>query len=75
MKWIIPIDLAYPALLLVVTGHGYYAASIPASWSAFLDAHNIRSLDTMLWWITAINAMKAVLCLLKIAMRNNQCTQ
>ncbi len=63
MKWMIPIDLAYPALLLIVTGYGYYASYIPASWTAFLDAHNIRSLDTMLWWMTAINALRAALCL------------
>ena len=74
-KWMIPIDLVYSALLLLVTGYGYYTAYIPASWTALLDAHNVRSLDTMLWWMTAINALKAMLCLLKTAMRNNQCTQ
>lgn len=66
MKWMIPIDLAYPALLLLVSGYGYYASYIPASWTAFLDAHNIRSLDTMLWWMTAINALRATLCLAAI---------
>ncbi len=72
MKWMIPINLAYPVLLLLVTGYGYYTAYIPASWTAFLDAHNIRSLDTMLWWITIFNALRAVLCLSKISMRNGQ---
>ena len=63
VKWMIPIDLSYPTLLLLVTGYGYYASYIPVSWAAFLDAHNIRSLDTMLWWMTAINALRATLCL------------
>ena len=63
MKWMIPIDLAYPALLLIVTGYGYYAALIPASWAAFLNTHNIRSLDTMLWWMTGINSLKVSACL------------
>ena len=68
MKWTIPLDLVYPALLLAVTGHGYFTGYLPASWSAFLDAHNIRFLDTMLWWITAINAVKAIGCFVAMAM-------
>lgn len=63
MKWLLPVDLAYPALLLAVTGHCYFSNIFPTSWSTFLDAHNIRSLNTMLWRITAINAIKALICL------------
>ena len=58
MKWMVPLDLIYPALLLAVTGYGYFVDYLPVSWSTFLSEHNIRSLDTMLWWITAINAVK-----------------
>ena len=72
MKWMIPIDLAYPTLLLIVTGYGYYASYIPASWSAFLGAHNIRSLDTMLWWMTAVNVIRALLCLIALRRRCSQ---
>ena len=60
MKWLLPADLAYPILLLAVTGYGYFANILPPSWTAFLDAHNVRSLETMLWWMTAVNAIKAV---------------
>ena len=60
MKWLIPVDVAYPILLLVVTGHGYFAGVIPASWTAFLETHNVRSLDTMLWWMTVVNILKAI---------------
>ena len=63
LKWYLPIDLAYPILLLLATGHGYLAGIIPASWTEFLTNHNIYSLDTMLWWMTAINAIRATLCL------------
>ena len=63
MKWMIPFDFAYPAILLAVTGYGYYAKDIPTTWAAFLDAHNIRSLDTMLWWMTASGVLKAAICL------------
>ena len=63
LQWLIPIDLAYPILLLLVTGYGYFSSILPTSWISFLDAHNIRSLDTMLWWITAVNSIKASICL------------
>ena len=63
LKWLLPIDLAYPLLLLLVTGYGYFSSILPTSWISFLDAHNIRSLDTMLWWITAVNSIKASICL------------
>ena len=69
LKWTIPLDLAYPALLLAVTGHGYFTCLMPESWSAFLKGHNIYSLDTMLWWITAINTIKAACCLVALSQR------
>ena len=64
LRFIVPIDLAYPILLLLVTGYGYFSSILPTSWISFLDAHNIRSLDTMLWWMTAVNCIKASLCLM-----------
>jgi len=72
MKWLLPIDLAYPALLLVVTGYGYFSNTFPASWTTFLDAHNIRSLDTMLWWMTAITTIKALSCFIAMAKQTIQ---
>lgn len=67
LKWLLPIELAYPLLLLLVTGHGYYAQLLPESWATFLHVHNIRTLDTMLWWMTAINSTKATICLIALA--------
>jgi len=64
LKWYLPLDIAYPILLLLVTGHGYLAGIIPASWTKFLTTYNIYSLSTMLWWITAFNAIKALACLI-----------
>ena len=64
LKWCLPLDLLYPAALLLVTGHGYLAGHIPESWTTFLAEYNVYSLRTMLWWMTAINAAKAVACLL-----------
>ena len=63
LKWYLPLDFAYPTALLFVTGHGYFSGFIPASWSSFLNTHNIYSLDTMLWWMTAINMLRAACCL------------
>lgn len=63
LKWMIPLDLAYPALLLLVTGYGYFRGVAPDSWMAFLEAHNVRSLGPMLCWMGAIAAIKATACL------------
>jgi len=60
MKWALPLEFAYPAALLLVTGHGYFDGIVPASWTQFLNAHNVKSLDTMLWWMTASATVRAV---------------
>lgn len=62
LKWLLPCNLVYPILLLLVSGHGHLANIIPASWSNFLTAHNIYSLETMLWWMTAITVIRALVC-------------
>ena len=67
LKWYLPLDLAYPVMLLIVTGHGYFSDLIPSSCSAFLNSHNIYSLETMLWWMTANNGIKAASCLVAMA--------
>ena len=64
MKWMIPLTLAYPAALLLVTGYGYFTAYIPASWAEFLASHNVSSLSAMLWWMTGIAILKAACCAL-----------
>ena len=66
LKWAIPLDIAYPSLLLLITGHGYFSNITPSCFSEFLNAHNIRSLDTMLWWMTVINGAKALCCIVEI---------
>lgn len=63
LKWMIPLDVAGAALLLAITGYGYFTAYIPASWSAFLETHNILDLGAMLWWMTFFNSVKAAFCL------------
>ena len=69
--WYIPIDMAYPALLLIVTGHNYFTGYIPTSWTEFLSAHNIYSLETMLIWISSFNGIKAVGCLIAMISKPN----
>lgn len=63
LKWTIPFDLVYPIVLLLVTGHGYFAGFIPESWTEFLARHNIYSLSTMLVWMTALNILKLIACI------------
>ena len=71
LKWYLPLDIAYPILLLLVTGHGYLTGIIPASWTEFLTAHNIYSLNTMLWWVTGINAIKAIACIAAMTLKRS----
>ena len=62
LKWYLPLDILYPVLLLVVTGHGYFTNLIPESWTKFLNTHNIYSLKTMLYWMTFSISIRAVCC-------------
>ena len=64
--WYLPCDIIYAALLLLVTGHGYFTSLMPTYWTEFLTAHNIYSINTMLLWMTAATGIKAILCLIKI---------
>ena len=70
LKWYLPIDFAYPILLLLVSGHGYLAGIIPLSWTNFLTSHNIYSLKTMLYWMTCINVIKTFACILSMSMHH-----
>jgi O-antigen/teichoic acid export membrane protein len=60
MKWMIPINLLNAALLLAITGYGYFTAWLPESWTAFLSVHNITNLTAMMWWLTAGNLIRLV---------------
>ena len=64
LKWMVPVILIYPAALLFVTGHGYFDPYLPASWVAFLNAHNICSLKTMLIWMTGNYLLRVACCAL-----------
>ena len=67
LKWAVPLDSVYATILILITGHGYFTGFIPASWSEYLSAHNIYSLQTMLWWMTAFNIIKTMFCIAAMA--------
>ena len=67
LKWFVPIDIAYVALLLFVTGFGYFIDCFPLPWAEFFEVHNVRALDTMLWWMTAVNVVKSSCCFFAIS--------
>ena len=67
LKWLLPITMAYPILLLLVTGCGYFIEWLPMSLATFLTEHNVRSLDTMLLWMTAISVIKSGCCIVAIS--------
>ena len=66
LKWMIPLEIVYPAILLLVTEFRYLVNCIPHFWIEFLASHNIDSLNTMLWWMTAIGSVKAVACIISM---------
>ena len=63
LKWMIPLNLANAALLLAVTGYGYFRPWLPAEVSAFLAGHNITTLPAMMWWLTAAAVLRLVVAL------------
>ena len=66
LKWMIPLNLANAALLLCVTGYGYFTAWLPASWVEFLSAHNVTSLSAMMWWLTGIAVLRLLGCAIEM---------
>ena len=66
LKWWIPYHLLAVASLLFVTGYGYFVDWLPSSFSAFLGEHNVRGLDTMLWWFTADAVLKSAFSLIEL---------
>ena len=66
LKWMIPIEVIYPVLLLLVTGHGYFIDMLPAECSNFLTTHNINKLETMLCWMTGIAILKNSACIISM---------
>ena len=62
MTWLIPINLAYSAALLIVTGHGYFTVYLPTTCNTFLSNHSISSLATILWWMTGNAVIKSICC-------------
>lgn len=62
LKWYVPYHLLAAAFLLGVTGYGYFAGYLPASWSQFLATHNFTSLESMLWLSTATTLVTCAFC-------------
>ena len=62
LKWMVPFELFISIILLLVTGYGYFSNNLPTVVVDFLTEHNIRSLDTMLLWMTLAAMCKAVFC-------------
>ena len=63
MWFMLPLQFAYAALILLVTGFGYFKPYMPQAASAFFDAHNIRSLSTMLVWMNVFAVVKLLCCI------------
>ena len=66
LKWWGPLNLAFAAGLMLVTGYGYFTAYLPAQCTEFLSKHNFTSLAAMLWWFTATTAVKTAICVFEL---------
>ena len=67
--WMVPLNLLYPAVLLVVTGHGYFKGFFPPSLMDWLMRLNATSLKSMLCWMTAIGLIRLFGCALQCCFR------
>lgn len=74
LKWYLPLDILYPVLLLLITGHGYFTNLIPESWTDFLNANNIYSLKAMLYWMTSSVFIRALCCIIAITKHKHEDT-
>ena len=74
LKWYLPLDILYPVLLLLITGHGYFTNLIPESWTDFLNANNIYSLKAMLYWMTSSISIRALCCIIAITKHKHEDT-
>lgn len=52
LKWYAPFHVICCALLLIITGYGYFTDHLPNNLTQFLAEHNITSLKAMLCWLT-----------------------
>ena len=73
LKWWLPLQLAYPACLLLVTGHGYFINWLSPGLLHFINKINALTLSDMLWWITAFTLLRTLFCL--VGLRHPKTTQ
>ena len=67
LRWTIPLHLGYIALILFVTGCGYFTPYLSADTAQFLANHNIRSLETMVLWLLGFQVLRLLGCLMSMA--------
>ena len=67
LKWWIPTHLAPAALLVVVSGYGYFTAFLPSGLSEFLARNNFTSLAAMMWYFTAIAVVRFLFALRELS--------
>ena len=66
LKWWVPLHVAFAAVLLGITGYGYFTDYLPSSWCNFLATHNFTSLKAMLVWFTVTTFIKTTFSLIEL---------
>ena len=67
LTWMLPLHVVYMAVILFVSGYGYFVNLLPTAFAHFLATHNIASLQTMICWLIGFQAIRLACSL--IAMR------
>jgi O-antigen/teichoic acid export membrane protein len=62
MYFTVPICLVSGLGLMLVTGQGYYLSYLPQSLAAFLKAHNILTLKSVIVWMLVVAVVRLVCC-------------
>ena len=62
MWFTVPLCLLYAAVLVCVTGWGYFAPYAPQAVNDLIERINVRSLSSMLVWMTAVATARITLC-------------
>lgn len=75
LKWYVPINLGYPALMLAITGYGYFTDYLPPSIVEYLKAHNITTLPAMLAWLTVYELLRVICSAVELARRKASPTE
>jgi O-antigen/teichoic acid export membrane protein len=73
LKWWIPVNLLFAALVLLITGCEYLTFCLPENLYTFLSKNNISSLKMMVLWFAVSTLLKTAITIYDL-FRQNKCS-